>query len=331
MKVFIEDEVFRGPGYHLDLLAVFQLALGGVHRIEVDEDGAGYREWLAERGAQDREECRRAVEFSLELESHRPAKTKIIIAVASSEWEREVPRLTLSDALELLKRPFRILLEDHEADRHFLLCMANEQQRRFLEDAARAGVVRFEHGGGLESMNRLVQEAMRSEPSARLTSWLVFDSDALRPGEPSDESAKLQATCGRKIPHHQLRRRAIENYLTRKALQGWTYNDPRGREARVGVFEAFYRMSDAQRHHYNMKNGFVGKDGKRGDSVRRKQSAGDLYGNLSQADRSALGGGFDAKIAGLFNDGSVEERDLAAEGALAEMGPVLNDLIARIR
>ena len=103
------------------------------------------------------------------------------------------------------------------------------------------------------------------------------------------------------------------------------------RRDRLPVFEAFLRMNDVQRHHYNLKEGFVGKDGNHGDAKRAGPNAGDLYDDLSAADRAALGGGFELNIASLYGERALHEHDLRREGALAEMTPVLDDLIARIR
>ncbi|EYF00395.1 hypothetical protein [Chondromyces apiculatus] len=331
MKAFIEDEVFRSPDFSLKALSLFTLSFQRGHPIELDESGAAFQRWLGRRGADDREACEFVIRFSLEQESRNPSRTRVIVATTSkSDWDAEVPRLTLNDALKLLEKPFRVLLEDSHTDRNFLLCMANERQRRFLEKAVRDGALRFDHGGGVERMTKEVEIDMRDDPSVRFTLWLLFDSDARRPGLPSHGVRKLAATCGPRIPHHQLRRRFIENYLTLNSLHGWAYSDRTRLRSRVPVFEAFMKMSDVQRHHYNMKRGFAGDGGAGAGTNRSGPGAGDLYDDLGDDNREALKGGFAQDIASLYAENVVQERDLHREGALAEMTPVIDDLIARI-
>jgi hypothetical protein len=157
--------------------------------------------------------------------------------------------------------------------------------------------------------------------------WVMFDSDAMTPGAPSSDSEALRAAC-QDIAHHQLRRRYAESYLTRSALHGWAAGVPRraDRERRLDMFQAFVAMTDDQRHHYNMKHGFDS------DAGRTDATAGDLYANVSPAERQALAHGFGDDIAQLFAGESVTEADLRRDtSAWSELRPVLVDLLARIR
>ncbi|MFC7693838.1 hypothetical protein ACFQY5_34220 [Paeniroseomonas aquatica] len=108
----------------------------------------------------------------------------------------------------------------------------------------------------------------------------MFDSDALRPNVPSDQSERLKSKCLETgLPFHQLQRRSIESYLPLPALSGWAYNERKYRAVRHPIFQAYSAMSKVQKHHYNLKNGFEA------DAKRQGSNAGDLYEDLEQAQK----------------------------------------------
>ena len=94
-------------------------------------------------------------------------------------------------------------------------------------------------------------------------------------------------------------------------------------------------MTNAQRHHYNMKEGFA-KD------LPRKAEAGDLYDDLPERARERLNRGFGKKIGMLFQDQYpgkqaqargiqyVFERELRRDGGWEELRPAIRDLFARL-
>jgi hypothetical protein len=325
MRVVIEDAVFRSPGSHLELMAFFHFALEGIHRIEVDVDGNNCRAWLAQRSPEDREECMLAVRTSQSLETREPSQWVIRAdTISRSNWRTAPPHVTVSDALTILRKPFCVLLEDEESDRHFLLCMATAEERTFLLDMEKRNGLTFGHGGGLPNMERRVRAEKNEHPHARLRLWLLFDSDALRPSTPSAQSRSLQKCCGRQIEHHQLERRSIENYLPRRALALWAVSRPEEKVGRNAKMKAFVGMNLMQRSHFNMKSGFQ-------DDHQRDPGAGDLYDNLTAEDRKVLNAGFGTRIAQLFANGHVTESALRDDGGWQEVNTVVKKLVALIR
>jgi hypothetical protein len=121
---------------------------------------------------------------------------------------------------------------------------------------------------------------------------------------------RLRGVClERRVPYHRLQRRAIENYLPVRALEAWAYlGTEKVRTPRRRAVAAFASMSEAHRHHYNMKGGF--------ERDRRDPSAGipELYGEL--ADHKDLQSGFANDIAVLFQerDFPIREEWLAKDG-----------------
>ncbi len=211
-----------------------------------------------------------------------------------------------------------------QTDRAFLLSMAEPEQRELFADYEREGFLKFEHGGGLDKMLGKIDKENDETSLGRL--WVLFDSDRLRPDEPSHTARKLDKRCGDKIPHHMLERRSMENYLPLSALAAWAVQPaPRNRRRRLAAFEAFKSMNDDQRHCFNMKKGFA-KDRERTDAT-----PGDLYADLSPQTLRDLAAGFSSHIGKLFEDSSIPSKDLAGDGGWHEINREVTKLIRYIQ
>ncbi|MCY1073159.1 hypothetical protein [Archangium lansingense] len=263
MIVTIDDAVFATQVDPLLLLSLIRYGFEGRHIVVTSppfKRGGKNRvnTWLAERdefvrdaviAAFDR--SRRALSNSASLVDVRVADRK------QSHWESSPPLLTPEDAALLLALPLWLVFENRLTDKHFLLCVASEPRRTALKNALLKGWLRAEHGGGLGDMGRYIA-GLREDPAERLRTWVMFDSDAASPGQPSSQSEALKMKCvGASVPHHQLQRRSIENYLPARALWHWA-GSFRGfastdRQRLVRQFEA---MSPEQRYHLDMKETF---------------------------------------------------------------------------
>jgi hypothetical protein len=326
VRVTLRPELFDPPARPTLLIALLRYPLEDRHRIDLDLSHPTVSAWLTAQALGVREEIERAVEYSALAEALEPSHTAVeVIRAAPSDYLASPVRVCLDDARRFLDRPFEIVVEDAHSDRAFLERMLTGEERRFLANRIQAGFVRVEHGGGISSMTRRVAE-QAPDPEARHRLWVLFDSDAMRPGQPSAASETLRAAC-RDVAHHQLRRRYIESYLTHQALHGWAAGQSRQqiRDERLERLRAFVAMTDDQRHHYNMKHGFTG------DADRADATAGDLYADLDPSTQRALAPGFGGNIAELFAGESVAEADLRRDTGWAELRPVLTDLLARMR
>ncbi len=176
------------------------------------------------------------------------------------------------------------------------------------------------------SMRRQLEELLTQPDNRRvnLRTAAIFDSDARQPGVASREGSNLLASiCAELVHFHQLRRRAIENYLTRNALQGWAYGSSSQRRLRGKLYSAFVELSAEQRNHFNMKRGFAG-------DLSNAEAAGSLYSQLTPQLRRNLEHGFGTDIEELFSSDSVRAADLRAEGAYSEFRPIVAALLAVI-
>jgi hypothetical protein len=323
----LPPELFEPPVQNTLLVTLLRYPLDDHHRVDLDTAHPVVAAWLAAQSPGLREELELGLEMSAQAETLEPSHTVVQITRSGpADFEGHPIRIPLAGARSFLDSPFVILLEDASSDRAFLERMLTDQERDFLLRRIGTGVVRIDHGGGIGPTTRRVR-ADATVPSSRHTLWVLFDSDAMRPGYPSAASDQLLTACGR-IPNHRLQRRYAESYLTLHALHGRAANIARRdeREARLQHFRAFAQMRDEQRHHYNMKEGFDG------DAGRPDATAGQLYDSLSDGDRRTLARGFGPHVNDLFADGSVTEADLRRDTAgWDELRPVITDLLARIR
>jgi hypothetical protein len=320
MRVVVDDDVFAAPEYAIRLFSLFELALDGRHILLVDRGGQGFSAWYLQRSANERDECDLVLDASFEEEARITVSRTVKIIRGPTDWDADPPSATLADALDLLKKPFSVLLENWKSDFGFLMAMAKPEQRTFLERWKQRKWLRVENGGGLPDMEKRVLELKR-DPLERLTLWVLFDSDARRRGQPSAQSKGLRGACGRRIPHHQLERRTIENYVTRSALSTW--GTKKNIEDRVS---AFYELpEDDHRYFFNMKDGLAG-DHKSG-------VAEDLYGpaRVDPTLRARLDQGFGPRLRDMFADGEVTIADLIAEGAFPEVNAAVTTLISLLR
>lgn len=329
MKVALSPDLFAPPVQHALLVALIHHAIDDRHRIEVDETDPDVGAWVSQQAEGLREEIRIALEVSTQAEVLEPSHTVVeVTRVGTSDFERNPIRLHLDDARQFLERPFVVLLEDQVSDRGFLARLMTEEERRFFERREELGFIRIDHGGGVGPMTRRVTEESAS-PANRHRLWLLFDSDAMQPGQPSRDSERLRI-ASTAVPHYQLRRRYMESYLPHPALLAWAANQAnrRIREERLAKFRAFVDLTDRQRHHYNMKGGFEGDAARIANSA---DSPGTLYDDVPDESRRTLATGFGVDIGDLYQSGVVTEADLRRDIGWDELRPVVLDLIARVR
>ncbi len=330
MRVILEMDILS-KARPTELGAVFHHGLTGRHLIVAeDRTSSAFVSWLDSLSLRQREECKEILNQGDASNGPGASHYEVRIAdIESSDWNRIVPRLSLRDAIQLLGEPFRILLEDDENDRAFLLSMAEREQQEYIQEMEGDGHVRFQHGGGLSKMKSVVERDRQRNTISFGRLWLLFDSDGLRPNSKSRDAKRLEKACGEKIPKHCLSRRSIENYLPLTSLKDWVDRlPPRRRGGPRAKYGAFRTLTAEQRHHYNMKNGF-GRDARRQDAA----SAGDLYDSLNDEYRETLADGFDTgefKVASLFRC-RVSERQLRRDGGWDEVNAEVARLIRYIR
>ncbi|MFP2930049.1 hypothetical protein ACLESO_33605 [Pyxidicoccus sp. 3LG] len=263
MIAILDDAVFAAPVDPLLLLSILHHGREGRHIILTNpffkRGGTGaVNAWLAARDPLVRDAAVDALSRSINAYNNAATRAEFRVELrAQSHWAGAPPLLTPQDAARVLALPLLVVLEDRQADKHFLRCALPQPRKALLYQALERGWVRAEHGGGLGNMKNYV-EALKEEPAERMRVWVLFDSDAQQPAQPSKASEALRKDCvDAALPHHQLRRRSIENYLPREALQHWAglkrgvAGTPYRRKA-----QTFAARPPEERHHLDMKEEF---------------------------------------------------------------------------
>ena len=329
MRVDLALDLFPSPASPMHLEAIGLGSFEGRHRVVVEDDqDPAFIQWFSGLQPGHQLQWNQAFTQSYTLESIEPAVRRIrVSATAQSDWGATPPNLTLSDAAKLARQPLVAYLEDWQSDRGFILAVATADEKRHLEEMESINALRFHNGGGITNLTKQLNQQGAGGPPAIFQMWTLFDSDALHPGVPSEQTKKAQQACTlHGIPHHRLARRTIESYLPRDALRGWAYSVSKPSLARKSVFKAHLLLSDDQRFHYNMKGGFVG-DQERDDLV----NVGTLFDGLNEKALSDLSNGFGNDIAKLFSEERVSESALRADGAWAELRQMITSLVGLVR
>jgi hypothetical protein len=124
-----------------------------------------------------------------------------------------------------------------------------------------------------------------------------------------------------------LQRRCMENYLPVAALlQRWPHEGEAHHRA-----QAFGRMSEAQRAHFNLEAGFRG-DQKRlapdGTDAEQKPAVDALYASVLRPDRQRLDEGFGKKkLRELFTPERLPDELRRKDGQEPEMGSLIRRIL----
>ena len=310
MNVILEAEIFRTDRvaeYHGDLLALFGDCVRGRHTIAIEPSGKdAYRQWIDGESSVTRNMCESVLQKSVKLRAQRPGAREIRIAdVAIASWPDM--RLPFSAALGILHRPLQLLLENGRNDANFLRVITRLAVEFDLAELFDSGVVEFQTKGGIDENRKWLETNGQIQTDA-CRMWVMCDSDAKQawadasgpkvPERLGEGAKKLGAICKtHKIPIHILHRRAIDNYVPLTLLEQRSLQH----EKQVDVYKSFVGLTDEQRHHYNMKKGFL-QDEK---NPEYDQNVGNLYDGIDPVDRLRLERGFNLGrlgVAALFEE-----------------------------
>ncbi len=277
------------------LLELADFVVRGRHRIYVeDEEDAKYKTWVKTLPQDLADGWQLALDVSVESEALEPAKLTVSVCEkATIGVDSMPPSLTVEDAARLGREPYRIFVENSDADRNFLLTFSNSQQKRKLEDLERENLLRFEHCGGIGDLSNKVQAHLDKNPLFCQVCAAVYDSDATKPNSPSAQAKAVETFCAeRTLANFMLKRRAIENYLMLGWINSWANCRP-SREARKQAISRFVnlcKLSSSQKGHFHMKRGLLA------DANEMKNGAHDLYQDVDGCVLEQLQNGFGSDI-----------------------------------
>lgn len=321
------------PRDDLTLLALCAFGLSGRHRVLPDRREL-WNNWAAQLPTHIAEEVYFAWDASESQASIGNASESISVRpVVPLEFGRSPIELSPSEALALLGRPLRILLENGRNDRAFLLAFADGPSRTALENAEREGWIVFETAGGIGELLHRIQDAPNAAPREVFRAIYICDSDARESGRPSTESVNVQSALSQLSSRYHrssgyfgivLSRRAAENYAPPAAILDWAStleprqlsgamkqaSTPEGRGALAGqpgaqgssrrrilAAIAFRELSTDLRCFLDMKEG---RERRSGSGQRTVRTADVVWNRLDEFQQAVLFNGFGATFAAEF-------------------------------
>ncbi|WP_437719073.1 hypothetical protein WMF45_23290 [Sorangium sp. So ce448] len=180
--------------------------------------------------------------------------------------------VTMEEAVRAVVLPTYVLVENAINDRAFLRRAMHPAWRERLDTWERAGLLRYENGGG-NSMMRVIIEFHGNNDNARqafglpselwrLVHVIVYDHDGIAADYPGSESGRVERACrdaGLTDRSHRLHRRDQEHYLPREALeeivQQRVSND--GDRDKL-MMEIAAHMAKGERRHFDSLPKFAG-------------------------------------------------------------------------
>ncbi len=219
------------PTGSLLILALCAFGAQGRHRILPDNRPL-WNQWAALLPSDLADEVRLAWDESeRRAATGGPSERVQVSPGRSRDLARDPIVVDAAEALALLGRPLRILLENNRNDRAFVLAFADDASAQTLKKAENAGWLVFETCGGIGELKLRANAARRSAPMEVLRTMYLCDSDATEPDAPSPAAAavkkhlsKLERRFSRPPLHfgRVLTRRAAENYGPPGAVLTWT-------------------------------------------------------------------------------------------------------------
>lgn len=327
MKFELDDSIFLESPSQRELIEMFNLGEVLQHRIMLlnqEPEGAALA-WVREQSPRLQVEIEAVLGDSGVLETRHPSSTVWTVAATGFDGNR----ITLRQALQFMREPLRIHVENSANDRSFLLSIMRREDREHLQECERNNCLEFVHGGGSDLYTQIAcLPVSRLENVKRLA---MFDSDALLPGKPSAGSDRLMSACvERHISVLRLQRRAAENYLTKSQLYAWSLM-PRHDASSRQIVDAFFScMNTPQQAHFRMRTGW-GDDLENGEYRRMKNEIDAFFHPAaSNPAWAVLRDGFGTGIRSLFGNVPPKEKELEAAGITAEFSSFFTTILSRL-
>lgn len=320
------------------------LVEAGRHVFDMDElDIILSSQWIATLDKNAPEILRKSSQYS--SFTYAPINPVVLIDRETREggevdFQARLTRAHPLDALRFLTSPFLVIVENEWYDGGFLLWMAKALNFQQFISAYRNRLFQFRHAGGKGELSRS-SEVMsngvwpRSDgaysQALRLWNGVMLDNDSEYPGH--DPNGIIRDSCS---PHsawvRQLSCRSIENFIPKSSMLKFL---PAGEEqTRV---HAYFRMTEKQRQHYNMKRGFrfpgntVPTKTEYMASMSVNPAAKQLYQSVPNEDWRLLSPGFGGSLSKIYvnqderpNPGQVQ---LATHSLATEVREILEQIL----
>ena len=329
MKVTLLDSVFENCADDAALIEILQTGFERRHIVVSNSDisTAVVQKWFGRQSEQTKVASEMAIEDGLLRDAAENMRIHVSIddrRPTDDDWTTML--LSLESARQLLRRPLDVWFENDLNDGQFLLATARQEVRDRLVEWKDKGWIQFQNAGGIDS---IPERSAGLTHRQKMRTVFIFDSDARLPMQPSAPATVAIKSCEANcLTYHCLRRRAIENYIPPGTLKSWLLmSGLRGQEGKrmKHAIEAFGRLFDHQRWHFNLKKGFDG-DLRSNSKNWTSEDLQEFWEGVSVDDVSKLKEGIESRIAHkVFGAGPVPYGHLVNDSSNAEL-----DLIAQL-
>ncbi|RXJ70780.1 hypothetical protein CS022_22400 [Veronia nyctiphanis] len=182
---------------------------------------------------------------------------KVVVSnIQISNWTNSTPEISINDAIDLIKAPFNIYVENERFDKNFIRLILSDYNRSIFDNMNNKGLLTYT-AGGIDELKKVLEENI-SKLGYRNKRFVFVDSDSCNPTHISDSASSIASNCNDyHICHHILKRRAIENYLPVEYLID---NIPQSERITTNTnyvkYSTFKTLTQIQKNHFHMKKGF---------------------------------------------------------------------------
>src|SRR5687768_12438978 len=147
----MEESCFANTPKTFELLQLANFVLKGRHRLYVKNlVHADYLSWTRRLPGELLDVWDLSLDLSMEQEALEPARITVnVCEFGTSNPVLPSPVLNVEQASRLAAEPYRIFVENDDADRDFLITYADNNQRRKIKELESSNLIRFEHCGGI--------------------------------------------------------------------------------------------------------------------------------------------------------------------------------------
>ncbi|MCI5166469.1 MAG: hypothetical protein D3903_10305 [Candidatus Electrothrix sp. GM3_4] len=272
MIIWVHDVLFSKERHDLDLLTLFRNVADRRHTLLIATHPNAPRhrraapcfdQWLETLPASLQSKVRLIRKQVQGISANASVRntTRLLVAARKLPDGVEDCEISLAEAVRAAAQPLYLLVEDQINDAAFLRQVMSPRWRRKMEQWEKNGQLRYENGGGIDSMRRLVKFYAQDEKARLafglptklwwLTHFIIFDHDgdvAERPSASSKDVMKLCKNANLLNRCHRLERRTQENYIPKEAMQviaEYRLTDVKDREKMLDLIDHHYDQSQS--------------------------------------------------------------------------------------
>jgi hypothetical protein len=185
--------------------------------------------------------------------------------IVTTEFKQDKNSFTLDEAIRYFIQPISIILENSKNDACFMKTIfthfANDDK---IQNYLNNNWIQFENAGGCDGVKNFIEGKKQSfnslpktDKSFYLRAFVLIDSDKLylHEGLKQNKKSILKYLVQNSVSRHILRKRSIENYVPKEAIQTLK-NNPNFST----WIDAFLSLSNEQKDFFSIEKGFGGLD-----------------------------------------------------------------------